>query len=171
MAYLLSIITDPTAWIALATLTAMEIVLGIDNLIFISVLTNKLPQHQRSTARRIGISAALILRLLLLATIAIVVKLTIPVFHLFDISFTWRDLIFIFGGLFLVWKATNEIHQNVDPNPAPAIFNRTLSSVSISTVIGQILFRGGEAGERPNQRTKHQRTSNQSVKQIDLLLT
>src|SRR5690606_19375755 len=106
---------DPTAWVALLTLVVLEIVLGIDNLIFISILTNKLPEHQRVNARRLGIGAALIMRLLLLATISFIVQLTTPVFTVFDHAFSWRDLILIAGGLFLVWKATKEIHHTVDP--------------------------------------------------------
>ncbi|KAF0124517.1 MAG: integral membrane protein TerC [Xanthobacteraceae bacterium] len=106
---------DPTAWAALATLIAMEVVLGIDNLIFISILTNKLPEGQRERARRIGISLALIMRLALLGTIAIIVSLTQPVITILGKSFSWRDFILIAGGLFLLWKATKEIHHNVDP--------------------------------------------------------
>lgn len=117
MEQLLALAADPAAWAALATLIAMEVVLGIDNLIFISILTNKLPEHQRSKARRIGIGLALILRLALLGTIAIIVRLTTPLFEAFDHGFSWRDLILIAGGLFLVWKATTEIHHSVDPTP------------------------------------------------------
>jgi predicted tellurium resistance membrane protein TerC len=105
---------DPTAWVALLTLIVLEVVLGIDNLIFISILTNKLPEAQRARARRLGISAALIMRLVLLATISIIVQLTAPVFTAFGHGFSWRDLILIAGGLFLVWKATKEIHHTVD---------------------------------------------------------
>ncbi|RWC04452.1 TerC family protein [Mesorhizobium sp.] len=107
-------VSDPTAWVALLTLIVLEVVLGIDNLIFISILTNKLPEAQRARARRIGISAALIMRLVLLATISIIVQLTAPVFTAFGHGFSWRDLILIAGGLFLVWKATKEIHHTVD---------------------------------------------------------
>jgi predicted tellurium resistance membrane protein TerC len=106
---------DPTAWVALLTLVVLEIVLGIDNLIFISILTNKLPEHQRPRARFLGISAALVMRLVLLATISFIVQLTTPVFTAFGHGFSWRDLILIAGGLFLVWKATKEIHHSVDP--------------------------------------------------------
>jgi predicted tellurium resistance membrane protein TerC len=106
---------DPTAWVALATLVVLEVVLGIDNLIFISILTNKLPVEQQSRARRIGIGGALIMRLLLLATISFIVQLTEPVFSLFGHGYSWRDIILIAGGLFLVWKATKEIHHSVDP--------------------------------------------------------
>lgn len=107
-------VSDPTAWVALLTLVVLEIVLGIDNLIFISILTNKLPVAQQARARRLGIAAALIMRLLLLATISFIVQLTEPVFTLFRHAYSWRDLILIAGGLFLVWKATKEIHHTVD---------------------------------------------------------
>ena len=109
-------VNDPTAWVALLTLIVLEVVLGIDNLIFISILTNKLPKEQQARARRLGISAALIMRLVLLATISIIVQLTAPIFTLFNHGFSWRDLILIAGGLFLVWKATKEIHHTVDPD-------------------------------------------------------
>jgi predicted tellurium resistance membrane protein TerC len=136
---ILPLLTDPAAWAALATLIAMEVVLGIDNLIFISILTNKLPEHQRTRARRIGISLALILRLALLGTIAIIVQLTQPLFELFDHGFSWRDLILIGGGFFLVWKSTKEIHHNVDPDPGPDLFDRRTAGISFASAIGQIL--------------------------------
>src|SRR3954463_1155740 len=91
----------------------MEVVLGIDNLIFISILTNKLPEHQRSRARRIGIGLAVILRLGLLSLVAHIVQLTNPLFSLLGHSFSWRYLILIAGGLFLIYKATSEIHDHV----------------------------------------------------------
>ena len=133
-------ISDPTALVALATLVVMEVVLGIDNLIFISILTNKLPEHQRARARRIGIGLALFLRLALLGTIAIIVRLTQPVFTVFDHAFSWRDLILIGGGLFLVWKATKEIHHNVDPTPSDDLFDTARATLSYGAVIGQILL-------------------------------
>lgn len=123
----MALVADPAAWAALITLIVMEVVLGIDNLIFISILSNKLPEHQRSKARKVGISLALIMRLVLLSTIAWIVGLTKPVFEIpipapvgadghamFDLAFSWRDLILIAGGLFLLWKATTEIHEKVD---------------------------------------------------------
>ncbi|KQT73634.1 hypothetical protein ASG51_09210 [Methylobacterium sp. Leaf465] len=134
---LLQLASDPTAWAALATLVVMEVVLGIDNLIFISILTNKLPPDHQQKARRIGIGLALILRLGLLATIAYIVALTQPVFEVFGKGFSWRDLILIAGGLFLLWKATKEIHHTVDPEP------ETLGSSAVrlgfTAAIGQIL--------------------------------
>jgi predicted tellurium resistance membrane protein TerC len=108
-------LTSPEGWAAMVTLIAMEVVLGIDNLIFISILTNKLPPQHRVRARRLGIGAALIMRLLLLATISFIVGLTQPVFTAFGHPFSWRDIILIAGGLFLIWKATKEIHHSVDP--------------------------------------------------------
>jgi predicted tellurium resistance membrane protein TerC len=133
-------LSDPTALVALATLIVMEVVLGIDNLIFISILTNKLPEHQRSKARRIGIGLALILRLGLLGTIAIIVTLTEPIFTLFGHAFSWRDLILIAGGLFLVWKATKEIHHNVDPSPSDDVFDTAKATMTFGAAITQILL-------------------------------
>jgi predicted tellurium resistance membrane protein TerC len=133
-------LSDPTALVALATLIVMEVVLGIDNLIFISILTNKLPEHQRSKARRIGIGLALILRLGLLGTIAIIVTLTEPIFTLFGHAFSWRDLILIGGGLFLVWKATKEIHHNVDPTPNDDVFDTAKATMTFGAAITQILL-------------------------------
>jgi len=137
--YLLSLAGDPNAWIALATLLMMEIVLGIDNLIFISVLTNKLPPEKRVNARRIGIGGALILRLLLLGTIAVIIGLTDPLFEVLGKGFSWRDLILIAGGLFLVWKATKEIHHSVDPGPADNLFDTSQATLGVSAAIAQIL--------------------------------
>jgi predicted tellurium resistance membrane protein TerC len=138
--YLLSLAADPAAWAALATLIAMEVVLGIDNLIFISILTNKLPEHQRERARRLGIGAAMLLRLGLLGTVAVIVQLTDPVFTAFGHGFSWRDLILIAGGLFLVWKATKEIHHNVDPDPGPDMFDSKAAKLGFAAAIGQILL-------------------------------
>ena len=137
---LLVLAADPTVWAALATLIVMEVVLGIDNLIFISILTNKLPEEQRNRARRIGIGLALGLRLLLLGTIAWIVQLTQPLFELFGNAFSWRDLILIAGGLFLVWKATREIHHTVDPDPESAVFGVTGAAIGFGTAIVQILL-------------------------------
>lgn len=136
---LIALVFDPAAWVALATLTAMEVVLGIDNLIFISILTNRLPEHERPRARRIGIGGALVLRLALLGTVSFIVTLTDPLVTLFDQDLSWRDLILIAGGLFLVWKATKEIHHKVDPEPGPDALNPSVPASSMMAVIGQIL--------------------------------
>ncbi len=134
---LLTLAADPAAWAALITLVVMEVVLGIDNLVFISILSNKLPAHQQAKARRLGIGLALIMRLALLSTIAFIVGLTAPVFELpwsgpvgkdghptFELVFSWRDLILIAGGMFLVWKATTEVHHTMDPTPSPNILDK-----------------------------------------------
>ena len=136
---LMAIFSDPANLVALATLIVMEIVLGIDNLIFISILTNKLPEHQRSKARLVGIGAALVLRLLFLSLVFVIVQLTEPVFTAFGLGLSWRDIILISGGLFLVWKATREIHHNVDPDPGPDMFSGR-ASMSFAAAIGQILL-------------------------------
>ncbi|WP_353203596.1 TerC family protein [Sphingomonas sp.] len=125
---IMSLIADPAAWAALATLIVLEVVLGIDNLVFISLLSNKLPAEQRIRARRVGIGLALILRLVLLSAIAWIAGLVAPVVDLgitgavgengvpsFETAFSVRDLILIAGGLFLLWKATTEIHHSLDP--------------------------------------------------------
>ncbi|MPY75739.1 MAG: TerC family protein [Alphaproteobacteria bacterium] len=137
---LLTLAADPSTWAALLTLIVMEVVLGVDNLIFISILTNKLPEHQRAKARRIGIGGALILRLALLGTIAVIVKLTDPLFSVFDNEFSWRDLILIAGGGFLVWKATKEIHHHVDLDKGPDLFDRRQATLGFAAAIGQILM-------------------------------
>ena len=140
MEQILELLAQPAAWAALTTLVAMEVVLGIDNLIFISILTNKLPEHQRSRARRIGIALALVLRLALLGTIAIIVRLTTPLFEAFGHGFSWRDLILIAGGLFLVWKATREIHHSVDPQDHKEDMVGEVLQMSLAGAIFQILL-------------------------------
>lgn len=152
MADIAVLMADPAAWAALFTLIILEVVLGIDNLVFISILTNKLPEAQQPAARRIGISLALIMRLVLLGGIAWIVGLTAPVFDLgwtgsldihgvpvFETQFSWRDLILIAGGLFLVWKATREIHHHVDPEPG-ATLNPTGGSLTFGSALVQIIL-------------------------------
>lgn len=107
-------ITDPNAWLALGTLTLLEIVLGIDNIIFLSLVVAKLPTAQRAHARRIGLMGAMVMRLALLASIAWVVKLTNPLFTVFGQEISFRDLILLLGGLFLIWKASKEIHESIE---------------------------------------------------------
>ncbi|WP_419827392.1 TerC family protein [Sphingomonas sp.] len=122
-----ALLTDPSVWAALATLIVMEVVLGIDNLVFVSILSNRLPPEQQTRGRRLGIGLALVLRLVLLSTIAWLTGLTAPVIDLglhgplvdghpaFETALSARDLILIAGGLFLIWKATREIHNTIDP--------------------------------------------------------
>lgn len=154
MSSLLPLIADPAAWAALLTLIVMEVVLGIDNLVFISILSNKLPPDQRTRARRIGIGLALIMRLALLSTLAFIVSLTAPILSLpfqgplnaeghpaFELTFSWRDIILIVGGLFLVWKATTEIHHAVDPVPSDDLLDkRAPVSLNFGAAIAQILM-------------------------------
>ncbi|WP_122687668.1 TerC family protein [Pseudomonas viridiflava] len=140
MEYLLELATSPAAWIALATLVVMEVVLGIDNLIFISIITNKLPEHQREKARKLGIGMALVMRLGLLSTVAYIVQLTEPVFEMFGQAFSWKDMILVAGGLFLVWKATTEIHHSMDVKTEE---EKTLSNavaLTMGSAIVQILM-------------------------------
>ncbi len=110
----MSWLMDPNAWAALLTLTALEIVLGIDNLIFIAITADRLPKHQQAMARNVGLGLAVIMRLVLLASIAWIVGLKAEVFQVFGKGFSWRDLILIGGGFFLLYKGTQEIHEMID---------------------------------------------------------
>jgi predicted tellurium resistance membrane protein TerC len=139
MEYLLSLAADPAVWAALVTLIVMEVVLGIDNLVFISILSNKLPREQRARTQRIGIMLALVMRLTLLGTIAWITRLTQPVFEIFDHAFSWRDLILLAGGLFLVWKATKEMHHHVRKDAHEAGAMSAVGSITAVSAIGQIL--------------------------------
>ena len=137
---IMMLVQDPAAWVALITLVVMEVVLGIDNLIFISILTNKLPPEHRERARKVGIGLALVLRLALLGMVAWIVTLTTPVFELFGHGFSWKDIILLVGGLFLLWKATKEIHHNVDPADHNEDFIGTAATAGFTAAIGQILL-------------------------------
>ena len=149
---ILALLSDPAAWAALITLIVMEVVLGIDNLVFISILSNKLPEAQRSKARRIGIGLALVLRLGLLFAISWLAQLTATVIDLgitgapnehgaptFETALSWRDLILIGGGLFLVYKATTEIHHTMDGD-GHAESGAGKAVASFGAVIAQILL-------------------------------
>jgi predicted tellurium resistance membrane protein TerC len=113
-------LSDPTVWVGLATLVALEVVLGVDNLIFIAILSDRLPVAQRDRARVIGLSLALVMRLALLAGISWVMSLTAPLLSFWRVEVSWRDLILIAGGLFLLVKATTEIHDRIEARPADA---------------------------------------------------
>jgi predicted tellurium resistance membrane protein TerC len=137
---LLVLFADPAAWAALLTLVVMEIVLGIDNLIFISILSNKLPEAQRARTQRLGILLALVLRLGLLGTVAWIAQLTQPAVTLLGHAFSWRDLILLGGGLFLVWKATREIHHHVTHVDDARGATSAVVPLTVGAAIGQILL-------------------------------
>lgn len=105
---------DPHVWLSFLTLAVLEVVLGIDNIIFLSIITGKLPVHQQPMARRIGLALALIMRVILLCSIVWITKLTTPLFAAFGQDVSWRDLIMLGGGLFLLYKGTTEVHHMVD---------------------------------------------------------
>jgi len=107
-------LADPTAWAGLLTLVVLEIVLGIDNLVFIAILADKLPAQQRDRARIMGLSMALVMRLLLLGAMSWLVKLTTPILTLYSFSLSWRDIILLLGGVFLLFKATLELHERLE---------------------------------------------------------
>jgi predicted tellurium resistance membrane protein TerC len=137
----MELLTDPQAWIAFLTLTALELVLGIDNIIFISILVDRLPAHQREFARRIGLGLAMFMRIALLVTLAWIIGLTAPLFTIGQ-EISGRDLILIGGGLFLLWKATAEIHQLVEgkEDEQGARAAATFRSVILQIIIIDLVF-------------------------------
>ena len=141
----MSWLTDPNAWVGLLTLTSLEIVLGIDNIIFISILAGKLPPSDQAKARKLGLLGAFVSRLLLLMSIAWIVKLTRPLFEVLNHGVSGRDLILIVGGLFLIGKATFEIHGKLegeehDPPTAVARAARSLLKVVLQIMVVDIVF-------------------------------
>ena len=140
MAEIAALVASPEAWAALITLVVMEVVLGIDNLVFVSILSNKLPPATRGRARRIGIGLALIFRIALLLVLSWIIALNQPVFTAFDHGFSWRDLILLAGGLFLVWKATSEIHHTVDAEQTDDLLDKKgKAKLGFAAAIVQIL--------------------------------
>jgi predicted tellurium resistance membrane protein TerC len=137
---LLALVTSPAAWLALATLVVMEVVLGIDNLVFVALVSNKLPEESRRKGRAIGLGLALGLRLLLLSALVFIVGLTRPVLTLFGHAFSWRDLILVAGGLFLVWKATSEIHHGVEGGSEGEAEDARQKPIGFVSAIVQILM-------------------------------
>ena len=135
-------LTSPEAWIALATLTFLEIVLGVDNVIFISILAGKLPEHQQKKARQTGLALAMFMRIALLASLAWIVKLTAPLFGVFGHEVSGRDLILLLGGLFLIAKATYEIHDKLEGEHghASARVAPTFTSVIVQILLLDIVF-------------------------------
>ena len=130
-------ISSPEAWIALLTLTVLEIVLGIDNIIFISILSGKLPKAQQARARTVGLGAAMVMRILLLLAISWIIGLTRPLFEIFGLEVSGRDLILLGGGLFLIAKATHEIHDKLEGHGGSEVARAVPSFVG---VIAQIML-------------------------------
>lgn len=139
---MLELLTDPQAWIAFATLTALELVLGIDNIIFISILVDKLPPAQREFARRVGLFMAMFMRIGLLLVLAWIVGLVTPLFSLLGQEISGRDLILILGGLFLIWKSTTEVHQSLEGEHTQksSAVKATLASVLLQIMLIDLVF-------------------------------
>jgi len=137
-------LTDPQIWASFLALSAMEIVLGIDNVVFISILVSRMPPQQRLMARRIGLGLALVFRVAMLATIAWIIHLNTPVFSIFGQGFSWRDLILIAGGLFLLVKGTREIHTGIegeeDEVTAGKVASATMTTAIIQIAIIDLVF-------------------------------
>jgi predicted tellurium resistance membrane protein TerC len=142
MEALLAILADPQVWIAFFTLTALELVLGIDNIIFISILVDKLPPVEREKARRIGLFLAMFMRVGLLLTLAWLVGLTAPLFSITGTEISGRDLILILGGLFLVWKSTREIHQLTEgeEGEASSRVKASFTAIIVQVIIIDMVF-------------------------------
>jgi predicted tellurium resistance membrane protein TerC len=136
-------LSDPQVWASLLTLTALEIVLGIDNIVFIAILAGRLPAEQRRRARQVGLALALITRLALLASIAWIIGLTYPLFELRGHAVSWRDIILIAGGLFLLYKGTREIHERIEgegPHESVAKVATSFGSVVVQIMVLDIVF-------------------------------
>ena len=139
---MMELLADPQAWIALLTLTALELVLGIDNIVFISILVDKLPPAQRERARRIGLFMAMFMRIGLLLVLAWIIGLVEPLFSVFGQDFSGRDLILIGGGLFLIWKSTAEIHQSLEgaEGHTSSAVKATFGAVILQIMIVDMVF-------------------------------
>ena len=139
---MLELLTDPQAWIAFATLTALELVLGIDNIIFISILVDRLPRERRDLARRIGLGGAMFMRIGLLLVLSWIVGLVAPLFTLLGQEISGRDLILIVGGLFLIWKSTSEIHQSLEGEEgrASSAVKATFAAVIVQILLIDVVF-------------------------------
>ncbi|BDU54812.1 MULTISPECIES: TerC family protein [unclassified Limnohabitans] len=138
----MELLTDPQAWIAFATLTALELVLGIDNIIFISILVDKLPPEKRELARRIGLFMAMFMRIGLLLLLSVIVGLVEPLFTAFGKDISGRDLILISGGLFLIWKSTGEIHQSLEGEEehGSSAVKATMAAIILQIMVIDLVF-------------------------------
>jgi predicted tellurium resistance membrane protein TerC len=133
---MLELLTDPHAWISLATLSVLEIVLGIDNIIFLSIVSARLPQHQQATARRIGLGLALLARVLLLLSLTWMIGLTRPIFEVAGFAVSWRDIVLVAGGIFLIVKGTIETHHMLEGHGGESV----AGTASFAAVITQIVL-------------------------------
>ena len=141
--HILSLLTDPNAWAALLTLTVLEIVLGIDNIIFISILVSRANAQQALRARRIGLSLAFLFRVVMLFTLTALMRLTYPLFSVFGMGISWRDIILIGGGLFLIAKATHEIHAELEAGDSESAVSTTakaFASIIVQLVAIDLVF-------------------------------
>ena len=138
----MELLTDPQAWIAFATLTALELVLGIDNIIFISILVDKLPPEKRELARRIGLFMAMFMRIGLLLLLSVIVGLVAPLFTVFGQEISGRDMILILGGLFLIWKSTGEIHQSLEGEEehGSSAVKATMAAIILQIMVIDLVF-------------------------------
>src|SRR5215469_3119161 len=134
---MVALLSDPNAWAALATLTALEIVLGIDNIIFISILVSRCNPRQALRARQIGLSLAFLFRIAMLLTLTALMKLTYPLFSILGMGISWRDIILIGGGLFLIAKTTREIHAELEPRAGPEA--APAAAQSFGAVVAQLV--------------------------------
>jgi predicted tellurium resistance membrane protein TerC len=140
---MLELLTDPQTWVAFLTLTALELVLGIDNVVFLSILVDKLPKRERELARIVGLSLALLMRIALLFLVSWLASLVAPLFSVGAFEFSGRDLILIGGGLFLVWKSTREIHESLEGPPAEQAVRRvgaTFRAIIVQIVLIDAIF-------------------------------
>jgi predicted tellurium resistance membrane protein TerC len=141
---MLELLADPQAWIAFATLTALELVLGIDNVIFISILVDKLPRERREFARKLGLFMAMFMRVGLLLILSLIIGMTAPLFTLpvFEMEITGRDLVLIVGGLFLLWKSVGEIHESLEgaEGTASSAVKATFAAVILQIMVIDLVF-------------------------------
>jgi predicted tellurium resistance membrane protein TerC len=136
---MIALLTDPNAWVALATLAALEIVLGIDNIVFISILVSRCTREQAQSVRQIGLSLALVFRVVMLFGLTWLMTLTYSLFSIFGIGLSWRDIILLGGGLFLIAKATHEIHGEVEPRSEEVASAGVVAAQSFAIVIAQLI--------------------------------
>jgi predicted tellurium resistance membrane protein TerC len=139
---MLDLLTDPHAWAAFIALSAMEIVLGIDNIVFISVMVQRLPPEQRLWARRVGLGMALVFRIIMLGGIVWFIHMTTPIFTIGEYSFSWRDLILLAGGLFLLVKGTREIHENIEGGDGTvgSVVSKSMTSAIVQIALIDLVF-------------------------------